>query len=373
MEEEGESSEDIANCLEVVFRAVSKSSLSTVEQMMWMRNIEQQDEYELCYKSDVFWEQTFTPADWSLFADTLAKHIDNPLNNKNNYLESYQREGDVERVAQALEKAGRVVEIIPFYQQQIAYGCNNYVQLVDSLKKAGQIDEAIRWIKKGFEATQKEESGIANQLYDTFKSIQETDENWAQVAALEADSFFNSPSLENYLNLEKASHRIKVFTVMRENVLHFLETGKTAFKQHKQWPLPEPILKRAREYSLSFPLSNVLIDIAIYEKRNDEVVRLYEREKGDGKFSYFRDDSDKIANAIAETHTDIAIQIWKDKAENYIDFVNKSAYQQAAPYLVKVRDALKKSERESEWQIYKQNLHQRNARRPRFIEILNKL
>ncbi len=55
--DEGETGTEISSCLEVVFQALPQSSLSPVEQMLWVIDAELEDEYELCYHSESFWKK----------------------------------------------------------------------------------------------------------------------------------------------------------------------------------------------------------------------------------------------------------------------------------------------------------------------------
>ena len=48
---------EISSCLDVVFQALPQSSLSPVEQMLWVIDAELEDEYELCYGSESFWKK----------------------------------------------------------------------------------------------------------------------------------------------------------------------------------------------------------------------------------------------------------------------------------------------------------------------------
>ena len=55
---------------------------------------------------------------------------------------------------------------------------------------------------------------------------------------------------------------------------------------------------------------------------------------------------DEVADAIAATHPDRAVAIWKELAENEIALVKPRAYQDAIPYLRKARNVLTRSGRE---------------------------
>ena len=80
-----------------------------------------------------------------------------------------------------------------------------------------------------------------------------------------------------------------------------------------------------------------------------------------------------MAKAIASTHTDRAVAIWKEFAEKHIARVQASGYQAAVPYLRQVRDTLTRKRRKEEWEEYLAALRQQNSRRPRCLEELDRL
>ena len=61
--DEGETANEISSCTPIVFRALSESSLSSVEQMIWVVDAELNDEYELCQGAEEFWEQEHSVAE----------------------------------------------------------------------------------------------------------------------------------------------------------------------------------------------------------------------------------------------------------------------------------------------------------------------
>ena len=73
--DEGETGNEISSCLEIVFRALSQSSLPPVDQMLWVIEAELEDEYELCYGSESFWKKKQKTSDWSAVADILSERL----------------------------------------------------------------------------------------------------------------------------------------------------------------------------------------------------------------------------------------------------------------------------------------------------------
>jgi uncharacterized Zn finger protein len=120
----------------------------------------------------------------------------------------------------------------------------------------------------------------------------------------------------------------------------------------------------------------VLIDLAIDEKQPDKVLHWYDQRKQPTTRSYgwgYGFDEDRIAQAVVGAYPDRAIAMWKKIAEDQIAQTQVRAYETAASYLRKIRDALVKCKREREWKAYLAGLRQANIRKPRCVEILDRL
>ena len=123
-----------------------------------------------------------------------------------------------------------------------------------------------------------------------------------------------------------------------------------------------------------FPMTRTLIDIAIAEKRPDEVVRWYDRQEAQPlgwRLTWFQED--RVAKAIAEAYPDRAIAIWKKLAEGQIAQTQPKAYEVAAGFLRSMRRTFKKLGRDKEWQSYIAGLRQVNARKRRLLDVLDSL
>ncbi len=121
--------------------------------------------------------------------------------------------------------------------------------------------------------------GIAKHLRDTLREMREKEGDWFKVAAFRVDDFLHAPSIEGFKEMRKAAERVKVWPAVRSATLLYLETGKLPQKD-ASWPLPETGVEEAKETARSqFPITTVLIDIAIAEKRPEDVLRWYDYRK----------------------------------------------------------------------------------------------
>jgi uncharacterized Zn finger protein len=374
--DDGELSTEISSCLEVAFKALPLSSLSPVEQILWMIDAELKDEYELCYGSEEFWKKKQKPSDWSAVADILMKRLNTLKTGKgeDSFSRDYRRDRLTNWIIRALENSGRQKEVIPLCEQE-AVKTKSYQRLVDALIGARRFEEAEQWIHKGIQATRKDLPGIAKHLRDKLRGMREKEGNWLKVAAFRADDFLQAPSLEAFKEMRKAAEKAKVWPAVRSAALLYLEKGKLP-QSDPSWPLPEAGVPDKGEFRRrDFPMAGELIDIAIVEKRTDDVLRWYDYQtsKKKGPWAWDTHQDEHVAKAVVDRYPDRAIAIWKDLAERQIAMTKPSAYEMAAAYLRNIRDLLKKLKREYEWMDYASGLRLANARKSRFVETLDRL
>ncbi len=370
--DEGETGEEIASCLDIVFQALPPSSRSPAEQMRWAVEADLSDAYELCRGAKTFWDRKHPAAAWNVLAEQLALRLaqDQPTKSQ----DTFQRDCLSNWLILALERAGRREDIIPLCLQE-AERTGSYLRLVEQFKKAKRWEEAEQWIHKGIAATEKHWPGIADQLRTAFREIRERAQDWLRVAALRADDFFREPSLQTFQALQKAAQRAGTWPAVRAAAMHYLETGAAPQPSTPPWPLPESGLKNATEPPpVHPPLTDTLIAIAIAEKRPDEVLRWYDQRKPRSRgwdYGWFAEDN--IAEAVVETYPDRAVAIWKQLAEKQIAQTKPKAYEEAARYLRKVHRILKQLEKEQDWQRYLATLRKANERKRRLVQILDTL
>ncbi len=382
-EQEGESADEISDCMKVIFQALTQSSLSMVEQMLWVVDAELEDDYDFCRQgARVFWQQEFPGSAWSELADSLKRRLEAmPLPRKNDFTSSYRRDGLSNRIVKALEHAGRQAEILPLCERE-AERTESYTRLVNRLKAAGQVEAAEQWIDKGIVATRENEPGIADQLRDAWRDIRERANDWPQVAALYADDFFRAPSLRSYQALQRAAEKAEVWPAVKAIALEYLQTGKS-HRQAKEpaWPLPEPAVAslstKGLARTLHFPDLTTLIDMAIAEKQSAQVLHWYDRQHADKVrqlgWGWLGGQDNRVAAAVADEFPDRAVAIWRKIAESHIAQTKPSAYQQAAVYLRKIKAVLEKQQRANEWQELLQSLRKQHARKKKLIEVLDQL
>jgi uncharacterized Zn finger protein len=369
-DDEGETEEEIASCMEVVFRALPESSFSPAEQMLWAVDRELEDQWALCEGVEVFWKQKKKKNDWNILADKLNDRLKH-FSKKND--DRYRRDRLTDWIITAMKNAGRKAEIVQLCEKE-AVMTGSYVRLVRILMEAKQWGAAEQWIQKGIQATDKKWPGIAGRLRENLREIREKHGDWLQVTALRAEDVFINPSLKTYQELKVASKKSKTWTKVKPAVLNYLETGKMP-KTGSKWPLPETDIPQAKDRRPKhYPEIETLIDIAIDEKRPDEVIRWYDQRRP-RKFlwGWAGTNDDKVARAIADQYPDRAVEIWKKMVGSLIAEVKPKAYDRAAVYIGKIQGVMKKTKKNKEWQKYILEIRREHARKRKLLEILDGL
>jgi uncharacterized Zn finger protein len=132
------------------------------------------------------------------------------------------------------------------------------------------------------------------------------------VASLDAEDFIENPTVETYLGLKKSAKKARVWSEIEKGTMRSLEKVVLPYSGGA-WPLKQTGLK-SHPYSRKkdFPLTHTLIDIAIEEKRPDDVIRWYDKRKQE---SHGRGSSgsweDEIAKAIVSKYPERALRSGK--------------------------------------------------------------
>ncbi len=377
-------SSGIAECLDIMLTALTRSSFPRAEQLLWYIDAELKDEYAIFDNTEDFIKKRgYKKADWQVVSETLESRLQAQTVPQDNdtFSDNYKRENLSRWLQTALERSGRQTDIIDLLQQEAPI-THCYDKLVSALLTAGRKQEAHDWIIEGFAKTIDKLPGIAWRLADQLIDIAKREKKHANIASVLALKFFYRPDTALYRELEKAAKCIRCWPAVRHALLAYLETGVRPDLQPKEkhktsipssnWPLPPcnlPLPNSKRAANL-FPNTDVLTNVAMYEKRPDDVLKWYHLER---KNYLYHDTDDSVAEAVKSTHPDEALAIWKRVAEWEIARVKPAAYKVAAPYLKKIRALYRKQKRTDEWNTYLTALRRQHKAKRRLIEILDSL
>jgi uncharacterized Zn finger protein len=376
--DEGETAIAVASCLSVVFKALPSSSLEPAEQITWAIDALLRDSYDLCHGAQEVLKQPYPPAAWSTVADVLLSRLDSLPAAVGDFLREYRRRQVTDLAILALKEAGRDDEIIPLCEREAQAG-SGYQRLVERLLAAGRSAEAEQWARTGIVATARQHPGIASALREVLCTLRGEAGDWAMVAALRAEVFFDSPSLAALRALEAAAERAEVGREVRAAALHYLETGQPPQRVARSvggaslpaWPLPDTGIPPAeRHHPLQFPQLGLLIELAIGAGRPADVLRWYDRRSA-VRYAHLNDDT--VADAVAQAYPERAAAIWQQLAEGRIAQTSPAAYEEAALFLRKLRRVWAEHGKAKEWRSYVEGLRAMNRRKRRLMETLDAL
>ncbi|OEU66952.1 MAG: hypothetical protein BA867_03505 [Desulfobacterales bacterium S5133MH16] len=371
--DQGETAMEIADCMPVIVGALDRSSLDAAEKLLWALDSVLEDQFEVCEAFAEYLCRRHSKSAWHTLADRLLGRLKGLKGTKgaDNFSRNYERDRLSDWTIHAMERAGRKDEIIPLCEAE-ARKTGSFDRLVKRLISAKRYEDAGRWIQEGIRATEKKWPGIAASLRDKLREIRTLEKNWPAVAAIQAEEFVRRPSRQDFIDCQKACGKAKVWPKVRESLLRYLEKGKLPWKE-KGWALPESGLDRPdADQRNRFPLIDDLIDIAILEKKPDQVLKWYDQ-RPKGRFGWYGIDEDAIATAVQAHAPNRAVAIWKNKAERQIAQVKPSAYQEAAKYLRKAAKVMRRGKKSAEWESYLKKLREQHLRKRRLIEILDGL
>jgi uncharacterized Zn finger protein len=378
-DDDGETAMDISECLEVVLAAVPYSSLSRPQQLLWVIERRLADEFGLLESGDQMLErEAFTLDDWREVATAIEGRLaTTPISASPNFSETHRRKELVDCLINAYQRGGQTERIQPLLEAEVDR-CRNYEQLVNHLLQSGDRDCARQWCIRGFQATIEQSPGVATLLQQRLRAMAEEEKCLDLVAAYRAQDFFHHPSTDTFKELRKSMEKSALWPKVRELVLAYLESGQRPDLPGKKgaivdWPLPRPEVAGPVDKGRGGPGGRIisLIDIAILEKRMDEVVRWYEMARTN------KADSgplgERVAQAVAKSHPDIALGIWRRAVDRLIALVKPNAYNEAAGILRLMRKVYEATGRQSEWLHLLDELRQAHKAKRRLLEVLDSL
>ena len=393
--DEGETAEAVGECVPIIFQAVAASTLTPAHKLLFAIDAHLRDDYGIVNNAtDVIIKMSGAKSAWSEVSDILAQRANSPVNHNDPYYRKYQHEHIADWLILALENAGREDEILAVCEQE-ARVSGSYERLVKRLIERKQYEQAERWAAEGIEKTAAKLPGIASSLEKLLGETAIQRRQWPIAAAHAALEFFSRPSRDSFQNLIKAAAKAGCEDSIRDIALNFLETGasplpspgKVSAKsvEHAEWPLPMPAYllpllgNESRFRPTAGPHFDVLIDMAIADRRQDDVLRWYDAmsagQKHRGSMSWYGSGGygDQVADAVTESHPERSLAIYRQRVDDHLPHASASAYEAVAGYLRKMRPILKALHREVEWDGLLADIRSRYKNRPKFMETLDKL
>ena len=121
----------------------------------------------------------------------------------------------------------------------------------------------------------------------------------------------------------------------------------------------------------------MLIDLAIDERRPDDVLKWFDRQKAANKSASrpwlartSRGDA-SVAKAVEKTHPGRAITIYQQLADSIASETNTKTYPEAGKYLKRIKPLLKKAGREGDWSAIIDEFRAKHGRKPRLMQVID--
>lgn len=396
-DDEGETTSAFAECLPVIFLAVTQSSLQPARKILFAIDAHLADDYGLMEQPgvDVVLEECkFQPSDWSAAADALVRRLKPEPRIEDDFQSRFERDRVCSWLIRALRNAGRDEEVLVLCERE-ARVTGSYARLVALLIEQKQYDQAEQWATEGIRVNAGRYAGIGTQLAHAMEEVARLRRRWKIVAGHAAVEFFDRPGTESFGKLTAAAERAGCRDTVQQLALGFLKTGKSPISivagrdgnrcvtLAQEWPLPIPDyllpLLRANNGAPECPHYDVLIDMAIAENHPDDTLRWYDKWHADTRpprsaWSYAPAKYvDRIAEAVAASQPERALEIYRRSVDANLTRADISAYQNVAEYLRKMRPILKSLDREWEWKEILADIRLRYHNRPRFMTILDGL
>lgn len=390
--DEGETARAIGDCMEIVYEALLQSSHGDADKIICAIDMVLADEYGICDSFAAVSGRRWKKAIWAAVADRLLERLSDQgsaSDERDEWIRKYRRERLSDWVITALDKAGRAGEATELCVAE-SRASNSFPRAVRRLIDAGQDDHAAELAMEGLDATEPRYAGVVSELQDLLCEIAASHGNWMLPASVAAERFFRWPGVDSYRELLQAAEKTDHIQTVRNAALAFLESGQRPDRRPNggkskraapPWPLPEPPQPNAQQgegcSERGGPHFDVLIDLAIDEKRPDDVLMWFDKRDanspsiGRRRYCHAHRDYARVAKAVEGAHPDRAIEIYVSLANAIAAETNTKTYPEAGALLKRVKSLLKKSGREQDWPIILGDFRTENRRKRRLMEVLD--
>jgi uncharacterized Zn finger protein len=362
-DDEGETQDDIAQCMPVVLHALRDVDQPLHKKLLWAAVAILTDEFAVC---ECFWDilhEKHAPEAWSPVADALMLRVEQCGK------ESYSRGQLLDLTAYALGSAGREAELRALYTRE-AVECGDYLRLVKYLLEKGDDGETEEWIHKGIVAAERNEPYIQDKLRACLLDLRKKQEDWDAALCMQTENFVRYASLERFKECRGSADKLGVWPVLRPLLTAFL-TERTLPWEQDAWPCRNRGGATVFRGEKKHPDFGTLIDVAIYEKNPADVLKWYDLQ---GTVRYgFGYDADRVAAAVQDFAPERSVALWKKLAEERIDLTKVRAYAEASVFLRKMKNLMGKQGMIVQWNAYIQSLRVAHRRKIRLMEVLDAL
>lgn len=389
-DDEGETVVALSDCLSVVFDALLHASMPVADKLLYVIDACLMDDYEVIGDAMNPVLALGGPQDWTKVAQHLRARLDElPTDSKrSDFASTYHRDRVSGWLLHALENSGQEDALQRVYEAEARATCS-YQRLVRYLLEKGDDEAVCRWSMEGIEQTREKWPGIASSLADSLCELARRKKQWDVVAAHAAYAFFYRPSRHTFDTMIADACKAKCDQPVRSLAMSFLETGHAPITVTRDrndrlttridpaWPLPVPdYLRMLWPKATKHPHWDVLLNMAMADKRHDDVLHWYDRmmDKSSASHHLWPESNwnESVADAVAQSHPQRALAIRQQQLTAILPQAGYHAYESAAACLRKIQPLLTALNRQDEWKPLLADIRQQYKNRPRFMEILDR-
>ena len=381
-----EKSDDDGDCagqarywMEKLLKALMKSEADIAEKTAWLEDFQKRDRYFLAdyAKTMLNKRNTLSQEDWSRLADMKIERFKNSPKveddgRSDEDIRSWLDDKEaVEGIEAALRNAGRANEITDF-RKAILGRFGTAEDIAESLLTDGRTQEAEAWFAKAIE-----QDPTSMDVRARLREFALARGDLLTVAAYDAESFFDNPTIEAYDQLMAICAVVGHADAVRAAVYRSLESGiRPDFNETKTdvWPLPIVALRR---HLVEEPVPNfrLLSELAWREHCPKEALSFYKRLREQRKNHDYDRVSDfdwLMADRIAPIWPEEAMTIWEGIIKNSTD-AHQGDYDNIVRALKCMKPILFILGRAKEFQTRVRSMIESNKRRRNLVEALEEL
>jgi uncharacterized Zn finger protein len=401
--DEGETAQELATCLPVVFKALQRSSLTSADRVLFTIDACLADEIDVLDEVvGPVLDENYPPDVWLTVAETLSKRLtEKPSGRRIGYGDDYLRRRIVDWIASAYRDAGRDDLAAELREKEIT-SSGDYVALVRLYLERGQDERAEHWAKEGIKKTAQSLPGVASELAGQLVGRAQERGDWVTATAFSAYKFFSRPSSVTLNALTEAARQAGCACEVHAAALAFLEHGTMPFiikrikgalavKPTPGWPLPVPeFLLPLIEHEpygpwrekAPRPRLDVLLEIALNAGHSAEILGWYDRlckaprttqDAHEFGARTARDFTARVAAAVAATQPQRALALYDECLREHLQVADPHAYANVANTLKLMRPIYNALAQDDAWALLIQEIRDKYKARRKLLEVLDKL
>ena len=369
--DEGEISSQVSECMDVVVRSVmSKGDMDALEKVKWEERLLEKDDYCILHDMKASWRTSLkaSKADWErVCAYQMAKY------EKTDKKHRYYLEKALNDVVAGLEHTGQFDRAVTMMTDALDVCPQLYPRLAEMLLRHDRREEAATICRKGI--AKGDHMIPTYELRDLLRKMASETKDPKVIAAQAFDEFLASRHPIAYDKLHDLCVAMGVWKRVHDFILRHYETG-AKIEEEKNWPLAQMEMTAKEEFA--FPRVDILTDLALYEKRKDDVVKWYRKLTRNGlefseSYGWGDDRNEDVVAAIGDDEPELALKFWQWRVATNRGRTDRHCYRKIGVALRKMRPLMERLGCSDEWLRLLNDLRTEGKMRRNLVAILNEI